>query len=208
MRATIRAVSICGSVRRRSFNRALLHAAGEIAPAPLRITYFPIDDLPFFWPDGPSNPESVIRLKDAIATADALLIATPEYNCGIPGILKNAIDWASQPFTDSPLAGKPAAIMGCTTSFGGTVRAQMQLRQTLQYVGVHALVQPELFVSHAQTRFDQAGRLVDVPTRGALARLLDALIDWTIRLRGAGIAPVLARHPTEARLRRVAPLRG
>ncbi len=181
----------------------------------MQILIYDIGALPFFSPDhlDGGEPATVTVFKEAIADADALLIATPEYNGGIPGVLKNALDLASPPPQGSVLIGKPAAILGCTTGLGGTVRAQMQLRQTLQYTRVQALLHPELFVSRARDKFDLRGQLSDQPTRDALSDLLAQLLDWTRCMQVAGIAPAARAHgtsgwngdPGAARRTRVAP---
>jgi NAD(P)H-dependent FMN reductase len=120
------------------------------------------------------DPEPVAALKAAIRQADALLIVTPEYNFGVPGVLKNAIDWASRPPRGSALQGKPAAIMGATPGMGGTGRAQMQLRQTFVFTQTHAVLSPEVLVARAGEKFDASGHLTDEPTRKFVAQLLPA----------------------------------
>jgi len=189
-RSNVTVAALCGSLRRGSLNLALLRAARELVPPRMTIAIMPIGTLPFFNSDiaRADEPESVATLKRAIGACDALLIATPEYNSGIPGVLKNAIDWASQPLDESVLAGKPTAVMGCTTGHSGTIRAQLQLRQTLQYTQAHALPAPELLVSHAHSKFDAAGRLTDAQTLEAVKRVLLQLREWTLRLQRAGLA--------------------
>ena len=181
---TLHVFAIAGSLRRGSYNRGLLRAAVDVAPPGMTIEAFDLTPLPSFNEDvragGPPGP--VRELKQAIARADALLIATPENNYSIPGVLKNAIDWASRPPGDTPLPGKPAAILGASTGGFGTVRAQLHLRQVLFGVGVLCMTRPELMVSQAATRFDADGSLTDEPTRESLRKLLDALAVWTRRL--------------------------
>ena len=184
--APLRVLGICGSVRRGSYNRALLEAARELAaPERMTISIHDLSALPLFRPDA-DPPESVRALLAAVAGADALLIATPEYNYGVPAVLCSALEWASQPASDSVLRGKPAAIMGASTGRGGTVRAQLQLRQAFLYIGVYALLQPELMVDRAQHCFSADGRLVEPLIRDRLARLLGALAEWTLRV---GVRP-------------------
>lgn len=129
--AGARALGIPGSLRSGSYNRALLRAARELAPEGMGIDTFELHDVPPYNGDveAEGDPRPVVALKQAIREADALLIATPEYNRGLPGVLKNAIDWASRPPLASPLARKPAAVMGASTGMGGTARAQEQLRR-------------------------------------------------------------------------------
>lgn len=127
-------------------------------------------------------PKPVKELRDRIAAANALLIATPEYNYSIPGVLKNAIDWASRP-PDPPLNAKPVAIIGASTGNYGTVRAQTHLRQICASTNMFPLNKPEVLVMRAQEKFDVNGRLVDAMTSGFLRDLLVALADWTRLLR-------------------------
>jgi chromate reductase len=173
----MRVLGIAGSLRAESYNRALLRAARELAPPGMEIEELDLRELPFYDGDveAAGDPESVARLKDAIRAADALLIATPEYNRGVPGTLKNAIDWASRPPLGSPLAGKAVAIIGASTGRGGTARAQEQLRAALEYSRADVLAQPEVLVPEAYMRFDEQGRLTDEETSTKLRSLLEAL---------------------------------
>ncbi len=187
----LRVLGIAGSLRAGSYNRALLRAARELAPEGMEIEVFErLREIPPFDQDveARDEPEPVAALKDAIRSADALLIATPEYNYGIPGVLKNAIDWASRPPQTSPLRHKPAAIMGATPGLGGTIRAQLQLRQAFLFTQTHALLQPEILVANARERFDEAGRLTHEATRKFVRMQLEALRAWTVRLRAGGLA--------------------
>jgi chromate reductase len=127
-------------------------------------------------------PPPVAAFRDAIRAADALLIATPEYNYSVSGVLKNAIDWASRP-PDQPLAGKPLAIMGASGGLGGTMRAQYHLRQICVFVDLLPLNKPEVMVRSAADKFDANGNLTDEETRARVRKLLDALQAWTMRLR-------------------------
>ncbi len=177
--------AVAGSLRRGSFNRGLLRAAAEIAPEGMRIVPFELDDIPMFNADleAVGDPTPVLRFKEAIAGADALLIATPEYNHCVPGVLKNAIDWASRPARRSVLTNRPIAVMGAATGGGGTARAQAHLRDGLAYTGGIVLPQPEVLVPFAATRFDEAGNLHDDATRDAIRELLVALAEWVRQLR-------------------------
>src|SRR5882672_4988864 len=134
-RAKLSVLGIAGSLRAASFNRSLLRAAQELAPAGMTITAFDLAPIPLYNADveATGDPEPVAALKSAIRQADALLIATPEYNFGVPGVLKNAIDWASRPPRGSAMQGKPVAIMGATPGGWGTARSQMQLRQAFVF---------------------------------------------------------------------------
>jgi chromate reductase, NAD(P)H dehydrogenase (quinone) len=181
--APLRVLGIAGSVRRGSFNRALLEAARELAPAEMSLSIHDLEPLPLFRPETEPPPE-VRALLSAIDAADALLVATPEYNYGVPAVLCSALEWASQPPASSVLRGKPAAVMGASTGRGGSVRAQLQLRQVFLYTGVRALLQPELMVDRACDRFSADGRLVDAPLRERLGWLLAELAEWTRLLAG------------------------
>ena len=180
----IHVLGIAGSLRAKSFNRGLLRAAQELAPVRMLIEIFDISTVPLFNGDVEldGDPEPVAAFKYAIRSADALLIATPEYNYGIPGVLKNAIDWASRPPGKSAIMNKPAAILGATPGTGGTARAQLQLRQTLAAARVHVMVQPEVFIASAHEKFDKEGRLIDEETRKYIGRLLESLAAWKSRL--------------------------
>src|SRR5919198_2823291 len=173
----MRVLGIAGSLRVGSYNRALLRAARELAPAGMEIAEFDLRALPLYDGDveAAGDPEPVAAFKDAIRSADAILIATPEYNRGVPGVLKNAIDWASRPPLGSPLAGKPVALMGASTGRGGTARAQEQLRTALEFSRADVLAQPEVLVPEAYMRFDEQGRLTDEETSTKLRSLLEAL---------------------------------
>ena len=173
----MKVLGIPGSLRAGSYNRALLEAARELAPAGMEIAEFDLRQLPFYDGDveAAGDPEPVAAFKDAIRSADALLIATPEYNRGVPGVLKNAIDWASRPPLGSPLAGKAVAIMGASTGRAGTARAQEQLRAALEFSRANVLNEPEVLVPEAYLRFDEQGRLTDEEARGQIAALVAAL---------------------------------
>jgi chromate reductase len=179
----LKVLGIAGSLRAGSYNRALLRAAQELAPAGMEITTFDLAPVPLYNGDveAKGDPEPVAALKAAIRQADALLIVTPEYNFGVPGVLKNAIDWASRPPRGSALQGKPAAIMGATPGMGGTGRAQMQLRQAFVFTQTHPLLSPEVLVARAAEKFDASGKLTDEPTRKFVGQLLAALMQWAPR---------------------------
>jgi chromate reductase, NAD(P)H dehydrogenase (quinone) len=174
----VRILGIAGSLRESSYNRSLLRAARELLPAGVDLVEHDIATLPFYDGDveAAGDPEPVAGFKQAICGADALLIATPEYNRGVPGALKNAIDWASRPPLGSPLTGKPVAIMGASTGRSGTARAQEQLRAALEFSRATVLEQPEVLVPEAFMRFDEHGELVDGGIRAELAELIDTLV--------------------------------
>ena len=172
-------VGFAGSLRRGSYNRALLRAATELAPPALRIVMYELDGIPLYNADieAAGAPPSVVHLRDAIRQADGLLIATPEYNHGVPGVLKNTIDWLSRPPRNSALNGKVAALMGASPGMTGTARAQSQLRQALVFTNTYALLQPEVLVGRAHEKFDADGRLVHEATRDVLATFLQHFKD-------------------------------
>lgn len=178
-------LGIAGSLRRGSYNRGLIRAAIELAPAGTKLVSHDLGDLPLFNADveAQGDPQPVAGLKRAIAAADALLIATPEYNHCVPGVLKNAIDWASRPPRNSVLTGKPVAIMGASTGGGGTARAQAHLRDGLAYTNGLVLPLPEVLVSSAAAKFDAESNLIDTETRDEVRDLLKALAAWVRRLQ-------------------------
>jgi chromate reductase, NAD(P)H dehydrogenase (quinone) len=172
-------VGFAGSLRRGSYNRALLRAATELAPPALHIVIHELDGIPLYNGDieAAGAPPNVVQLRDAVRQADGLLIATPEYNHGVPGVLKNTIDWLSRPPRDSALNGKVAGLMGASPGVMGTARGQSQLRQAFVFTNTYALLQPELLVGRAHEKFDAEGRLVHQATRDFLATFLQRLTD-------------------------------
>jgi len=175
-------LGISGSLRKASYNTALLRAAAELLPTGAALDIFDLSPLPIFNPDHEKPfPEPVAEFRARLAQADALLIATPEYNASISGVLKNAIDWASRP-PQQPLNGKPVAVMGASTGNFGTVRAQTQLRQVLTHVGALTLAKPEVLVARADQAFNADLELIDSTACGFLRDLLVALVDWTKRV--------------------------
>jgi chromate reductase len=183
---SIRVAAIPGSLREGSLNKALLRAAVELAPAAMEIrTYTGLGDIPPYNEDVfvKGDPEPVAVMKAAIGEADAILISTPEYNYGVPGVLKNAIDWASRPAGNSVLNRKPAAIMGCSPGLGGTIRAQHALRQTFVFTETYVMLQPEIKIPAAAPLFDSSNRLIDENTRQHLKKFLDALVVWIERFK-------------------------
>ena len=176
----LRLLGFAGSLRTGSYNRALLRAAAELAPEGMRIEIHDLDGIPLYNADveAAGDPAEVVRFKDAIRQADALLIACPEYNHGVPGVLKNAIDWASRPARAAPLGGKPVGIIGASRGMTGSARGQSQLRQSFVFTNTYAMLQPEILVARAHEKFDEAGRLTDESTRAFLAKYLVALREW------------------------------
>lgn len=186
VQASFHILGIPGSLRSGSYNRGLLRAAARLSPPGTVLEIYDLDEIPQFNADvlAMGDPPPVRDFKERIRAADALLIATPENNYSIPGILKNALDWASRPNKASVLKGKPIGIIGASTGEGGTVRAQMALRQVFVLTNSLAMIQPELRVPFAAQKFDEDGDLVDEQTRARLAAFILALVEWTRLVRG------------------------
>ncbi len=184
MAKQFRILAIPGSLRAKSFNRALLEHARRHAPASLVIDIHDIADVPLFNQDVEAKgyPEAVARLHGAVAAADGILIATPEYNSGIPGVLKNALDWMSRPPGKATCAGKPVAVVGASPGLSGAMRALVVMRPVLAGMGMLQLVGADTSVPGAGAAFDAEGNLVDEKARAALARTLDAFAAWIARL--------------------------
>ena len=180
----LKILGICGSLRKASNNAMALKAAGELMPAGMVLETADISVLPHYHDDVriKGYPATAQHFRDQIAAADAVLFATPEYNFSVPGVLKNAIDWASRP-PDQPCNGKPCAIIGAASGLLGSARAQYHLRQIVGAVNMLAVNKPEVFITFAPTKFDDAGRLIDQGARDLIAQLMVALRDWTLRLR-------------------------
>jgi chromate reductase len=178
-------LGFAGSLRKGSFNKMTLDAATKLAPDDVKMEVFDLKDIPPFNQDLEQNPsERVKEFKKKIREADAILIATPEYNYSIPGVLKNAIDWVSRPYGDNALEGKPVAIMGASMGNIGTARAQYHLRQCFVFLDVHPINRPEVMIGFAQEKFDKNGNLTDENTKERIKELLQALVEWTKRLKG------------------------
>ena len=188
--------AFAGSSRAGSYNQALLRAARSLAPRDVELHTLTLDRLPFYNADveAAGDPPVVAEFKAAIWKVDGVLIATPEYNNGIPGMLTTAIDWASRFPGRSPLLGKPVAIMGASPSQVGTARAQTHLRQLLSHVQALTLPPPEVLVAQAHERFDADLELTDETTRALLQGFLERFVRWIDRERrddGAGMPPPL-----------------
>jgi chromate reductase, NAD(P)H dehydrogenase (quinone) len=181
----MRILGIAGSLRRASYNRALLEAARQLAPDGMQIVVADLAPIPLYNADTDADgvrPVEVDRLKREVADADGLLIATPEYNHSVPGVLQNAIDWASRPGLRSPLAGKPAAIIGASIGAFGGARAQQQLKLVLLSTLAVLMPHPGVVVGQAPEKFDASGALVHEPTRSFLAAFLVDFEIWVRRM--------------------------
>src|SRR3954451_13976008 len=160
MKKSINILGIAGSLRRQSYNRSALRAAPQLVPEGVTLDSFELDGIPGLSEDEEKNPPAkIVELKQRIRAADAILFVTPEYNYSIPGVLKNAIDWASRPYGDSAWLGKPAAIMGASIGALGTARAQYHLRQVFVFLNMFPINQPEVMIGNASQRFDAQGNL-------------------------------------------------
>ena len=186
MAPPLKVVALSGSLRAASYNTAALRAAQELAPDGMTIEIASIADIPFYDADVQAQgvPASVLALGEQIRAADAVLIASPEYNYSVPGGLKNAIDWISR-LPDQPFAGKPVAMIGASMSLLGAPRAQYHLRQIFVFLDALPINKPEVFIAQAQLKFDATGRLTDEPTRDFIRQLLQSLAAWTLRLKAS-----------------------
>ena len=184
MEKPVMILGIAGSLRRNSYNRAALKAARQLVPKDAQMEVFELDGIPPYNQDEEQNPpERVALFKGRIRAADAILFVTPEYNYSVPGVLKNAIDWASRPYGDNSWEGKPVAVMGASVGALGTARAQYHLRQSFVFLNMYPVNQPEVMISNAAQRFDEQGNLIDQKTKELIGKLLENLVAWTKKLQ-------------------------
>ena len=177
-------LGIAGSLRKDSYNKAALRFAQSVCPEGAKLDLYDIAGLPLFNQDEEKNPTpKVTEFKQRIRAADAILFSTAEYNYGIPGVLKNAIDVASRPYGDSAWGGKPVAIMSAAVGSAGGLRAQYQLRQYFIFLNMDAVVQPEVAIATAHQRFDDKGTLGDETSKKLIAQLLQNLVNKARLLR-------------------------
>jgi chromate reductase, NAD(P)H dehydrogenase (quinone) len=187
MNTKISIVGFAGSLRKGSFNKAILRAAASSVPNNAELSIFDLEGIPPYNQDLEKEPpEKVKDFKSKIRTADAILISTPEYNYSIPGVLKNSIDWASRPYEDNVLEAKPVAIMGASIGMIGTARAQYHLRQCFVFLNMYPLNRPEVMVPFAHEKIDKDGKVTDSKTLEKIRELLVGLIDWTLFLKTRG----------------------
>jgi chromate reductase len=180
MNTPLKILGIAGSLRKKSYNRAALRAAQLLAPESAIIETFELDGIPPYNDDDLANPPAIVtEFKAAIRGADAILFVSPEYNYSIPGVLKNAIDWASRPYGQSAWSGKPVGVMGAATGILGTARMQYHLRQCFVFLNMYPLNLPEVMITNSAQRFDEQLNLVDEPTREIMRKFLQALVLWT-----------------------------
>ena len=172
-------LGIAGSLRRASYNRGALRAAQELALEGAKIDIFELDGIPPFNQDEEKNPPTeVTELKQRIRAADAILLCTPEYNYSVPGVLKNAIDWASRPYGDSAWNDKPVSVMGASVGNLGTARAQYHLRQSFVFLNMHPMNGPEVMIPNAAELFDEQGNLKDAKTKEKIQKMLETFVSW------------------------------
>jgi len=179
---TIRVAALCGSRRKGSYNQKLLNNAIERAPEGLEIFQVPVRDFPFFDQDDEADPpRAVLDAKAAIQSADCVLLVSPEYDYGVPGFLKNAVDWLSRPFGDPTLVGRPMAVMGASTGYMGTIRGQLHWRQSWYFFRAPVFSEAELAVASSADAFDAEGTLVNERYVTGLDHYLATLKDWLER---------------------------
>ena len=185
MENKLKILGFAGSLRKGSFNRSLLRSATQLLPSDTTLEIFDLSDIPPYNQDHETDmPTKVKEFKTKIRESDAILIATPEYNYSVPGVLKNAIDYASRPYGDNPFDDKPVAIMSASVGMLGGARAQYHLRQMFVFLNMHPINFPEVIVTFASDKFDSEGNLLDENTKKFLTQLLQNLSNWTKRLRG------------------------
>jgi chromate reductase len=178
-------LGFAGSLRKGSYNKALLRTAIELMPKSAKLEIFDLEGIPPFNQDLEEQmPEKVKTFKAKIRAADAILIATPEYNYSMSGVLKNAIDWASRPYGDNSFEDKPVAIMSASPGMLGGIRAQYQLRQIFVALNMHPINRPEVCVPSADDKIDEKGKVTDETTKEKMRELLRNLVNWTIKLKG------------------------
>lgn len=188
--STMKLVGISGSLRQNSFNSAALRAAQALMPAGSSLDIVTVGDLPLYNDDVRASgyPPEVEAFRARLRSADAVLLVSPEYNYSISGVLKNAIDWASRA-PDQPFDGKVVGIMGASAGLLGTARAQYHLRQMLVFLNAFTVNKPEVMIGQAAQKFNDAMELTDEPTRDHIRRLLVAMTEWTVKLKGPGVSP-------------------
>jgi chromate reductase len=185
MEQPVKILGFVGSLRKGSYNKALMRAAVELAPEDAAIEVFDLEGIPPFNQDFERQPLPAVKsFKAKIIDADAILIASPEYNYSVSGVLKNAIDWASRPHGDNAFEGKPVAIMSASIGHLGGARAQYHLRQSFVYLGMHPLNRPEVMMPFAKDNVDADGNVTNENTRQLIRELLEALVQWTRKLQG------------------------
>jgi chromate reductase len=184
MEQPVKILGFVGSLRKGSYNKALMRAAVELVPEDAKIEVFDLEGIPLLNQDLENQPPQIVRdFKAKIRSADALLIASPEYNYSVPGVLKNAIDWASRPYGDNAFEGKPVAIMSASIGSLGGARAQYHLRQSFVFLDMYPLNRPEVMMPFAEDNVDAEGNVTNEKTKQLIRELLEALVHWTRKLK-------------------------
>ena len=184
MEKPVKILGFVGSLRKGSYNKALMRAAVELTPEDAKIEVFDLEGIPPFNQDLERQPPQIVKdFKAKIRKADAILIASPEYNYSVPGVLKNAIDWASRPYGDNAFEGKPVAIMSASIGTLGGARAQYHLRQSFVFLDMRPLNRPEVMMPFAQDNVDANGNVTNEQTKRLIRELLEALVQWTRKLK-------------------------
>jgi chromate reductase len=180
----LKVLGISGSLRKASFNTMALKAAQKLAPEGMTIEIADISQIPLYNEDlkAVGNPEPVEILRQQIKAADGVLFVSPEYNYSIPGVLKNAFDWASRP-PEQPFNEKPGAIMGASPGMLGTARMQYDMRKSAIFVNMFMMPRPEVMIAKAAEKFDAEGNLIDEKTRQVIADFLKGFQNWILRVR-------------------------
>ena len=184
MAEALKVLGISGSLRKASFNTMALRAAQKLAPEGMTIEIADISEIPLYNEDlkADGHPEAVQRFRDQIKAADGVLFVSPEYNYSIPGVLKNAYDWASRP-PEQPFNEKPVAIMGASPGMWGTAKMQYDLRKTLVFTNSFVMPRPEVFIAKAAEKFDGDGNLIDEKTKQVVTDFLKSFQSWIVRVR-------------------------
>ncbi|EQD37120.1 glycerol-3-phosphate dehydrogenase (NAD(P)(+)) [mine drainage metagenome] len=182
-------LGIAGSLRKDSYNKALLKVIAGLAPAGVEIEVFELDSIPLYNQDIDTPelmPQSVRSLKDKIKKADAVLFVTPEYNRSMPGVLKNAIDWASRPYNDNSFDDKPVATIGATDGMLGTAVAQYHMREIFSFLNAHPMERPQLFVSGISKKIVD-GNIQDEELKKLLMQFIENLVAWAARINNGKV---------------------
>lgn len=184
MEQQLKFLGFIGSLRKGSYNRSLMRATIQLLPKGITLEVLEIGEIPPFNQDFERNPPDIVKeMKAKIREADAILFVSPEYNYSIPGVLKNAIDWASRPYGDNAWDGKPVAVMSASSGRLGGARMQYHLRQSFVFLNMRPINRPEFMLANAGKYFDEQGNLTDGDTRSLIQELLLSLADWTRDLK-------------------------
>ncbi|MFA5072619.1 MAG: NAD(P)H-dependent oxidoreductase [Nitrospirota bacterium] len=188
MTEAIRILGFAGSLRKGSYNKALLRLAEELVPDDAKLETIDLEGFPSFNEDHEQDPPAKVKeFKTKIRNADVLLIVTPEYNYSLPGVLKNAIDWGSRPYGDNAFDNKPLGMMGASIGNIGTARAQYHLRQSCVFLNMYPMNQPEVMVTFAQKKVNSSGKVIDEAVRKLVQEFMINLVQWARKWKTIGI---------------------